>query len=367
MVGRTFAIWNEIVEAMGARHLKRISRAFKNRERSLRFEQCEDRRMLAVFTVNDPGDFIDLNPNVTTLREAVAASNASTNLVDTIKFNETVFANGGTIMLTLGQLSVAETTRLVIDGRKSNGNTLGITINANNLGADHLPFTGDGFSIISFVGATGGEQLEINSLAFSGSDTFASGVIGVSNANLALKNVTLMGNNGGAMIDAFASNVTVEDSTISGNFGLGINFDSQYYARQLNVVSSTISGNKPFLAGGTGITIDGGGISIRGDYVSAEIQSSTITGNERRSSGGGVSVLGNGTFDVVETIISGNKSTTAKGGGFYARLTGNQLSQAILSIDRSMILGNSAQGSGGGLFVLFGGRFTDPNIPDKVN
>jgi len=71
------------------------------KNRRLRFETLEDRRMLAVITVNTPLDTFDgsINDGNVSIRDAVHAAN---NLfdIDTINFDPAVFATPQTIFLT---------------------------------------------------------------------------------------------------------------------------------------------------------------------------------------------------------------------------------------------------------------------------
>jgi CSLREA domain-containing protein len=56
--------------------------------KQLRVESLENRLLLAAATVNTTGDTVDANPNVTSLREAIAAVNAETDtsIISTIRF-----------------------------------------------------------------------------------------------------------------------------------------------------------------------------------------------------------------------------------------------------------------------------------------
>lgn len=99
--------------------------------RALRIEPLEDRRLLAVVTVNTLSDTTNLNDNLTTLREAIFA----TNLVpgaDTIDFAPALTANGpAVIVLTQGELKITDS--LTINGLGANL----LTIDAS--GSDPTP------------------------------------------------------------------------------------------------------------------------------------------------------------------------------------------------------------------------------------
>src|SRR5688572_18262330 len=99
--------------ASRSRSRQRATRAMPLRRR-LRIEPLEDRRLLAVVTVSTLGDTVDFNDGVTSLREAVFA----TNLVggaDTINF-AAALTSGGPAKLTLTQGELPITDALTIIG-----------------------------------------------------------------------------------------------------------------------------------------------------------------------------------------------------------------------------------------------------------
>lgn len=79
--------------------------------RKLRCEHLEDRRLLAVVTVNTPDDVVDLNDGRTSLREAIFATNVVPGH-DEIIFD---FGHDGpaTIFLTLGELAITDSLTII--------------------------------------------------------------------------------------------------------------------------------------------------------------------------------------------------------------------------------------------------------------
>lgn len=159
---RTRAFWDALCGMKSKSRDHRANCKQTHPRRSLRFEQCEDRRMLATFTVNsllDNGDGTNI-----TLREAVDASNLSLDPEDIIIFDQSVFSNGDPIELTQGQITISETTRLVIDASML---TNGIIIDAS--GNDPTPTVnnGDGSRIFDI---TAGE-IELIALTLTGGDS----------------------------------------------------------------------------------------------------------------------------------------------------------------------------------------------------
>ena len=86
--------------------------------RRLRIEPLEDRRLLAVVTVNTLDDTVDFNDGVTSLREAIFATNHGGG-ADTIEFAAALTSGGpATIMLTQGELKITDS--LTINGPGAN-------------------------------------------------------------------------------------------------------------------------------------------------------------------------------------------------------------------------------------------------------
>ncbi len=91
--------WTALLAKLGINLKRNYSRFTKSnaRSRKLRFENCEDRRMLAVFTVTNPGDAVENTPAaIGTLRKAIFDAE-QTDDHDTINFASNL--DGATITL----------------------------------------------------------------------------------------------------------------------------------------------------------------------------------------------------------------------------------------------------------------------------
>jgi len=303
--------------------------------RRLHVEQLEDRRMLAVLTVNSAVDNLTGSDGLVTLREAIIAANndATTDLgdigsgADTIVFDANVFDTPQSILLSLGEIDISEA--LTIDATA----VANVTIDAQQ-----------NSRIFNITAASG--DFTLAGLTLTGGRTIADGLV----------------NGGGAIRSSTTGNLTIEQSTVSGNstagqnaFGGGI----RSYG-DVTLSRSTISGNS---------TADdvaaGGGIQASGDVT---LTQSTISGNSTAGSladGGGIFSYGDVTL--TQSTVSGNSTAgnLADGGGIvstgtvklmhstvtdnhanYANATGGGIwnSNDSIVITNSIVAGNTAGG-----------------------
>jgi Right handed beta helix region len=356
--------------------------------RPLCFEPLEDRRMLSI-TVNTPADENDgINVGGISLRDAIAAAAPG----DTINFAPSLTANGpATIKLNQhalsnnGELFIKRS--LTING--PGANLLTIDASGNNPTLN----LGDGSRVLRINDGNDGTLIDviINGVTLTGADFTGRGGAILCKENLTVINSTITGNfatgsnaNGGGVDQQFGTlvlqnctitnnhakgenadgggiyalncGVTISATTISGNTTDGGDSDGGgiYSAHgALSVQSSTISNNHT-----VGIGSDGGGIYAASDDVA--ITAATISGNTTNgihADGGGVFVRDGG-FALLDSTVSGNAtlsnttgySDVSFGGGM--KVTANQLTALIVN---STICDNaSADGGGGGLFVLGG-------------
>ena len=187
--------------------------------RALRCEPLEDRRLLAVVTVNTLSDTVDFNDGVTSLREAIFATNTVPG-ADVIEFAPSLTASGpATILLTQGEMKITDS--LMINGP---GAEL-LTIDAS--GSDPTPElnNGDGSRVLSIRRVAGSAlSVMLVDLSIKGGDSVEPGG-GIFNSGGSLKilgghisgNSTLggsLGSGGGGIYSASGSDNCREDSDL---------------------------------------------------------------------------------------------------------------------------------------------------------
>jgi predicted outer membrane repeat protein len=347
---------------------KRKSRRPQQKQRTLaagrrrpHFEVMEDRRMLAVLTVNSLADNTTAADGLVTLREAIIASNndALTDLgetgsdVDTIQFSPGLT---GTITLA-GAAELSITDAVIVNGPGA----ANLTINgANasrifNITDDAVDVTLNGMTLTGGnAGANAGGAISSNALGLltvnnsviTGNTAKAGGGI-YSQNDISLTGTTIGGvgalantvTNGGGGIFTY-HNVTMKNSTVSGNTAPQAGGGILSYGT-VSLENSTVGGSAAG-AGNTAGTV-GGGIYAQ----SVSLLNSTVSGNSATSHGGGIYATG-GTVNVKLSTVSGNQAG-GKGGGIY--------DSGIVSLDNAIIGGttvgaaNKATNAGGGIFA----------------
>jgi hypothetical protein len=386
--------WATILTKLGFRRIKPQKKRGVDYRRTLRFESCEDRRMLAPIIVTSDQDNTISGDGLITLREAINAAN-DTIQHDTIKFDETFFANGGTINLTQGQLSISQ--GVTIDGNDTTGESLDITIDAGD-GTDMNPGTGDGHRVFEILG---GAEVTMQGLTLTGGDAsinaLHNGGAIYTTGVLTLQHTTITGNTGrkgGAIYQKMANYgvnartiLTIEDSDISNNRaaeGGGISIHSatnDTTADSVVISRSTITGNDAIPFDPQGITGSGNGGGIYAQLsAGSELEineGSVIHGNTAKNNGGGIflnvrSTVSSGTLTISNSFVSGNISQTSNGGGLYAIFApGGDMTifaNKGVFISDSTISGNHALGvggDGGGVFVGLGSLDPDSHYVAK--
>jgi CSLREA domain-containing protein len=319
--------------------------------RSLRFEPLEDRRLLAVVTVDTLDDSVNLGDGHTSLREAIFATNTVPG-PDTINFAPALTASGpATILLTQGELAITDA--LTINGPSANL----LTIDAS--GSDPTPGVKDGlggriFNIDSdhpFLPAPDATQLlsvTINGLALTGGesgDVYYGGGAIFSRENLTISGCDIHDNSAlarGGGIFAQEGILSIDDSVVRDNSvtknGIGDGGGITCEHEVVDIADSLISGNSATSFGG-GLYFEACDITVR---------QSEISGNDGTNFAGGISST-QGKLTIIDTTIIGN--TAGHGAGIYSEYVG---SGGLTTISGCAISDNVASGRGGALDVRHG-------------
>ena len=236
------------------------------------------------------------------LREAILIANANPGM-QTIEF---AFPSGGpqTIQLVSSLPTITESVNIVGPGSSL------LSIDAGN-GVDGVANTADGFRVLKVASDLPGElqEVEISGLTITGGDIALTGD----------QPITFAPVEGGGILNEEA--LTLLDVNVSGNAALSIGGGIANLFGDVVLQDSTIANNFAF---------DGGGIG-NGAFSNAENA---------------------GTVQVTDSVIEGNAATGHGGGG------GGIVNRGMLSIVRSDVRNNQAEGFGGGLLNRSQGRVT---------
>ena len=254
----------------------------------------------AQYVVTTDQDVTDATDGLTSLREAIDAANTA----------------GGTNSITFDiSGNSPHLINLATIGATNNGNS-GLVINNNlsivNDAAGDEPVTirrdtGGDYRVLEIAS---GKTVTLAGITIAnGNDTSGSGGGGIligGNGNLTIRNSTISGNAAvfGAGMYLSGGTMTVQNSAILNNIG---QLGGGLYASSggpLTFTNCTIVGNQS--TNGAGF---GGGLNFN-DNVVATLESCTITGNSALAGGGGVFSRGNAanSTTVSNSIISGNTS-----------------------------------------------------------
>jgi CSLREA domain-containing protein len=318
--------WTTTLAKLGLRRKPRKRYPSANRfGRLARIEHLESRQLLAV--VNTLADTTDADPNVTSLREAIASGGFVTFASE---------LSGGTIRLTQGQLVVGA----------------GTTIDATSSGPITVDAHGD--SRVFYVSS--GATATIRGLTITGGATVAPNTDGggvYSLGNLTLDAVKVIGNQAtyaGGGIFSNGGTLSLTHSTVDGNRSLthagGINMGPG----TLTIQNSTISHNQSGATQGYAA-----GLNLWGT-ATATIENSTFSGNAGLASGAVRVDSSTVALTMRHATIVDNAATSGSGGLHNAQNSSQVtvLNSVVAGNTGGDVAGNLAPGSGGNLFG-FGG------------
>ena len=335
-------------------------------------------RPAAVLTVTTLADVVDPGDGKLSLREAVAAANA-TPALDAIRFAPSL--EGQTLVLTGGQLTIDQD--LTINGASGTPGSQ-VTIDANRASR-----------VLTITG--GQTDVKLNHLVITNGRSFGEdggGIFLGSRASLTLADCVVASNDtigkylfyadGGGIFADTGARVTLERTTVTGNNG-GVAYYSggngggiaAAGANQLTIRSSTIADNLAHSGGGLSILAGGtatieksmftenigqaarggsaGGLHIVDSTVA--ISRSTVARNVS-GYGGGISFSGS-QLQLLESTIASNTAISRYGTGYGGGILGSSVTAGSLFVRNSTITGNRAgapgnHGEGGGIQIRNG-------------
>ncbi len=339
----------------------------------------------AAIVVTSPDDSDPAAAGTCTLRQAIVSMNtgalaggcantgAAFGSADTITFAASSLAGNvpGTITLgdsadtsgNLGGTLVVTAPHLVIDGSEWRGDSTGQY--ADGVTITRPAGAGNAFGILRDTAAAGG-LLVLNGIAMRNGYALQAlcggrgdgGGVCMIDADLVMTDSRVSGNQagyGGGGIASVAGTIMLTRCTIDANVGyLGGGIRSR--TGSVTLASSTLSGNGEWAvshgggihAGGPLVVVDST-ISGNTGKLGAGIQSgdttnltrSLVAGNQAYYSGGGIHVLAGGMIEVTGSTID-NNSARYVGGGVYA--------EGGLAVVNGTIAGNGGS-TGGGIFL----------------
>lgn len=318
----------------------------QRRHQPLMLEECEDRRLLAVFTVTSSLD----TGAIGELRWAVNAANA-------VPGHDLINFDVGNVALTQGELPITDT--VTIDGTSALPVLVDISAAANarifNID-DANPDTLVPVEMVqlqlrqgnlsAFANAQGGSILNHEHLDFNLSlinDSRARMGGGIANHGYlrmdgsTISEATALGYGGGGLYNGPRSEAIIASSTISGNRAhIGAGGGVLNVAADMRVVDDSLISNNY-------AATQGGGISAS-EASAVTIRAASLTQNEA-ALGGAVAVegLGSNLTTGAQTLLEAN--TASWGGGIAA------FDQAHVEVTGSVLSGNRANIEGGGLWA----------------
>ncbi len=302
--------------------------------------------VIASFVVNTTADTFGFYSGTTSLREAIAGANAVPG--QTITFSPTVFASAQTITLSLGQLTLSDTS-----GTEAiTGPAAGVTVNA------------DGLSRVFEVDA--GVAAAISGLTISGGSASEWGGGLAIYGTATLSDCTISGNTGGSnwggggLVNDGSGAVTLTDCTLTNNYGGATGSGGAIE----NEVAGTVTLTECTVSGNTGYR--GGAISNYSMTGTVELLDCTVSGNTATYTGGG-GIENRGTLTLTDCTVADNRAAKG-GGGVYNEEQPSEKVGGSATLTNCTVSGNSATGgSGGGVQNLVGTiSLTNCTISDNV-
>lgn len=240
--------------------------------------------------------------------------------------------NGGGIYVNSGNLTVESTK---ISGNTASQNGAGIYVDSGDLTVQNTEISGN-------VALQNGAGVDVNNSIVSIRDSRICNNIAQYGSN--------QGNHLGGGLYGAESNVTIEDSEISGNtstHGGGVYFASG----MLTVNNTKISNNKVVMTGG-GLQIND--ITNSGAVAAVNITGSEISGNESEMGGGGIGIDGRSSSEEMMNTIKDCSIFSNKSPFFGGAILSSGGNIAVINSNIS----NNTAGYGGGVYLYAQATFT---------
>ncbi|MGI9455440.1 MAG: right-handed parallel beta-helix repeat-containing protein, partial [Aeoliella sp.] len=302
--------------------------------RRLHIEPLEDRRLLAMFTVDTNLDTVDENDGLLSLREAVAAANHNTE-ADEITFD---FGHTGpeTILLTQGEIEILDSLTITGPGADL------LTVDAS--GSDPTPEedNGDGSRVFvadSYFGNTSNDAvLSFSGMTLTGGDTDGTGgaVYAYDVIGLALFEVVIKENHAVGPTPLFQQfPVFTDPASQGGGGGVAVG------RANLSIIDSVVSHNRTkFNGGGVHFSGDGDVTIIRSNIEHNAAEDATYSFPISFSGGGGMFVFSSRSLVVQDSSISYNEAV--RGTGIYGNLYQHLATQVeTQTFQSTKIVGNT--------------------------
>jgi hypothetical protein len=293
----------------------------------LGLEALEDRTVPSLLTVTTPTDVVLNGDDLLSLREAILIANDSTDVADTIVFDnsltdETVLLNGTRLPTITSELTITGlgAEHLTIDAQNNSGIfwiDFGVTGQISGLTLTRGNATNaQGGGILNFGTLEVADSTLSDNSAYEGGAIFSLGSLTLAGSNLSGNSAIVTG---GAIFSELGGELTVTDSTLSDNLadvgGAIINGGTA------TVTGSTLSGNSAASHGGA--IYNFGTLTVAGSTLSGN-----STGSDFTEYSGGGAIYNSGTLTVADSTLSDN-STDAQGGAIYnigtATVTGSTI------------------------------------------
>ena len=278
------------------------------RTRKWQVEACEDRTLLAAFTVDTLFDTGDVAPGDGIVADSLGRKTLRAALDEaeaTPGFDTIAITVSGTITRTFG----------------SPGFVIREDVSIAGLGADQVTYDANGSSFFMRIFSA---AVSIDGMTITGGSTGdAIGGSGIGNygGDLTLRAVSVVGNS--------------RSDTGGGGIAFGVDFTMGGSSGSVKIIDSLIANNT---------AAAGGGISIGNGAGTVEISNTTISGNTVTGDGAGIHyTMGNGTSLTTNNVTIShnhvmNDGATQIGGGIYVQ--GNSSPDPLPTLNNTIVAGN---------------------------